>query len=468
MASLLNFGRGLVQIDWSQEYLTFEALESGTFQCTRACSYSLDNGVTWTSLSAATDTPTLNAGDRIMWKASNTPNSTDGVGTFSSTGEYNAMGNPLSMRSGDNFKGVTTMPNSTYTFYKLFQGSTKLISAENIALPCTTIRGHCYRNMFYGCSSLTTAPKLVSTAALPIYAYCCMFRGCSSLTTVPEFTVSFNTSSSNACDQMFISCASLVTISFTTTGSSMPYRGMANMFSSCTSLQSVNTILSPTTITGNSAYTEMFSSCTSLISAPRICAITDSSTEASMANMFKSCTSLVNPPIMDGLTTLKKNGCIYMFDGCSKLESAPYLPAATLNTSSYNYMFRNCSKLKYIKCLATNISASGCLYNWLSGVASGGTFVKHPEMASWPRSASGIPSSWTVLEAVDITVTYENGNSGAYIKEQGTSEILHTFIDDEVYEGELSENKIYEIYDSNDTLIDTLSTTFNRTYNYTI
>ena len=46
--------------------------------------------------------------------------------------------------------------------------------------------------------------------------------------------------------------------------------------------------------------------------------------------------------------------------------------------------------------LATDIIASSCLYNWVSGVASSGTFVKSKD-ATWSVTGnSGIPSGWTV------------------------------------------------------------------------
>jgi hypothetical protein len=49
--------------------------------------------------------------------------------------------------------------------------------------------------------------------------------------------------------------------------------------------------------------------------------------------------------------------------------------------------------------LATDISASRCLTNWVSSVSSTGTFVKSPEMTSLPTGESGIPSGWTVVDA---------------------------------------------------------------------
>lgn len=61
-------------------------------------------------------------------------------------------------------------------------------------------------------------------------------------------------------------------------------------------------------------------------------------------------------------------------------------------------MFKNCSSLNEITCMATDILASNCTTDWLSGVASTGTFHKNPEMLDWPlNSPSGIPEGWAVM-----------------------------------------------------------------------
>ena len=49
--------------------------------------------------------------------------------------------------------------------------------------------------------------------------------------------------------------------------------------------------------------------------------------------------------------------------------------------------------------LATDISASHCLYNWVSSVSSTGTFIKNAAMTSLPTGNSGIPSGWAVQDA---------------------------------------------------------------------
>lgn len=85
-----------------------------------------------------------------------------------------------------------------------------------------------------------------------------------------------------------------------------------------------------------------------------------------------------------------------MFTGCTSLTTVPELPATTLVYSCYRSMFYDCSNLNYIKMLATDISASGCLTNWVSGVSSTGTFVKNKN-ATWNvTGVDGVPSGWTI------------------------------------------------------------------------
>jgi len=114
--------------------------------------------------------------------------------------------------------------------------------------------------------------------------------------------------------------------------------------------------------------------------------------------MFYGCTSMTTPPRLPA-TTLANNCYRYMFYGCTSLTTAPELPATTLAQYCYERMFYSCTRLNYIKCLATNISAFFGLANWVSGVASNGTFVKHPD-ATWPTGVYGIPTGWAIEDAV--------------------------------------------------------------------
>ena len=114
--------------------------------------------------------------------------------------------------------------------------------------------------------------------------------------------------------------------------------------------------------------------------------------------MFWDCTSLENAPELPA-TALAQSCYVDMFWGCTSLVNAPELPATTLANYCYGSMFRGCTSLNYIKCLATDISASLYTYNWLRNVSPTGTFVKHPD-ATWTTGDNGIPTGWTVEDAV--------------------------------------------------------------------
>ena len=208
-----------------------------------------------------------------------------------------------------------------------------------------------------------------------------------------------------------------------------------NLFRNCTTLQNAENLILPATTLASSCYYFMFSYCTSLTSAPELPATTladrcyqsmflgcNSLTTAPelpattlagycYANMFSYCTSLVEAPELPA-TTLALFCYAMMFDYCISLTEAPELPATTLANYCYREMFRNCSKLNYIKMLATDISAEDCLYNWVDGVASTGTFIKNKD-ATWNEvGVSGVPEGWTrkiydgVNEVIDYSYEY--------------------------------------------------------------
>ena len=207
-----------MEYDYSMGYLTFVALESGTFtftpQNSNVISYSTDNGTTWTEGNSVN----VNSGDKVLWKGTMTPATYQGIGKFSSTAEFNAQGNAMSLLFGVNFKGQTSLTGKDWAFCSLFYNNAKIVNAENLSLPATTLEESCYDSMFYGCASLTTAPELPATT-LTDGCYNGMFRGCTSLTTAPELSA---TTLVGACYySMFNGCTSLnyIKAMFTTTPS---------------------------------------------------------------------------------------------------------------------------------------------------------------------------------------------------------------------------------------------------------
>ena len=96
-------------------------------------------------------------------------------------------------------------------------------------------------------------------------------------------------------------------------------------------------------------------------------------------------------------TTLTNNCYQEMFLYCTSLIEAPKLQSTTLANYCYYSMFNGCNKLNYIKCLAID-TGTYFTTDWVSGVSSVGTFVKHPN-TTWSTGINGIPSGWTIENA---------------------------------------------------------------------
>ncbi len=194
---------------------------------------------------------------------------------------------------------------------------------------------------------------------------------------------------------LFQNCVNLVSaenlvLSATTLADGCYYQ----MFYGCTSLTAAPSVLPATTL-ATYCYSSMFEGCTSLTAAPELPATMLA--DGCYSNMFWGCTSLTTAPALPA-TTLANNCYDGMFYGCTSLTAAPQLPTTRLADGCYYNMFRNCTNLNYIKCLATDISASNCTTSWVDGVASTGTFVK-AGATGWTTGTSGIPSGWTVQDA---------------------------------------------------------------------
>ena len=226
-------------VDYSSEYFTIESLEDGnqigiTREDRPSISISTDKQ-TWTTVTpnaAPTYFITLNAGEKVYIKGSNNQYYVDeSNGYFTSTGNFNVYGNIMSLIYADDFQNKTTLSSSD-AFGRLFYNANKLISAEHLVLPATTLTTSCYESMFRNCSSLTTAPELPATTLAPS-CYRSMFERCSQLTKAPELPA---TTLKDFCyTSMFNGCSSLTTapvLPATTLAEYCYYR----MFYDCSSL----------------------------------------------------------------------------------------------------------------------------------------------------------------------------------------------------------------------------------------
>ena len=435
---------------FADEYFTTIARENGTIsfniwksmgtEYITSMSYSTDNGNTWNTTNNINNKSehlvidvNVSEGDKVLWKGDATQTGYydeddygDAVGSFfSSTCEFDAQGNVMSLLYLDDFNKQLTLEEN-YAFLRLFndydgEKSCGIVNARNLSLPATRLTNNCYSSMFRGCTSLTTAPALPVTA-MTEYCYTSMFEGCTSLIEAPELPA---TTLVECCYQnMFAGCTNLTSapeLPATTLASSC-YDGM---FQDCTNLVNAPSVLPATTLT-DYCYSSMFAGCTSLTVAPELPATT--LVDGCYINMFYGCTSLTTAPALPA-TTLANRCYSYMFEGCTSLTTAPELPATTmvnrcywnmfagctslttapelpataLTNSCYTDMFNGCSNLNYIKAMFTTTPSGGSPYyytqNWVSGVASTGTFVKN-SAATWDvTGVDGIPTGWTVQTA---------------------------------------------------------------------
>ena len=410
--------------------LTFEAMADGVtvklhkFQTAQPSLQYRKNDGDWTTLtfvdSYYSTSISLNTGDKLSFKGDNTTltENQNGYCKFELSGNCYVYGNIMSLLDKDNFPTNKTL-SAGFTFYELFLNAPIYNHpSKTLVLPATTLAASCYADMFAGCTHLTTAPALPA-ATLAASCYKNMFRGCTGLTTAP--TLSATTLASECYRNMFDGCTALATapaLSATTLASDCYHE----MFSGCTGLTTAPNL--PATTAAENCYRYMFNDCTALATAPALPATTMAShcyyamfkgctslttapdlpatTLASYcyANMFLNCTGLTTAPTILPATTLVANCYRSMFDGCSELTTAPILPAATLQYYCYAWMFDGCTKLNNVTCLATNISADNCTNYWLHDVAATGTFTKAASMTGWTSGASGIPSGWTVKNAV--------------------------------------------------------------------
>ena len=354
---MLDVGKVLPQMNY--DWLNFEMPNGGDITLTRNGSptavvleYSLDNGGTWTEWLEVGNvrTLTLAAGVRV-WLRNQSGTST-GLST-SGANYYNFAFSDAVNAYGDTRSLLCSLPFAgvitNFCFYRLFYGCGTLVDAPDLA--AATLANYCYYEMFRGCTSLVEAQQLPA-ATLAYVCYYGMFRDCTSLVSAPQL---------------------------------------------------------PAATLANSCYYEMFRGCTSLVSAPDLPAST-------LANdcymyMFRGCTSLVSAPQLPA--AMLANNCYYgMFWDCTSLVSAPDLPASTLEQGCYMYMFYRCANIDEVTMLATDISATNCLYEWLYNVAASGTLHLDSRLTGIPSdSASGIPTGWNRVD-VDPWLNFEMPNGG--------------------------------------------------------
>lgn len=181
---------------------------------------------------------TLNNGEKLYVKNNESILSEDGNWTeFRMTGLIGAHGNINCLRNENPtlnayafkqlFNGctsLTTPPMLTsetladFCYYNMFKGCTNLRRAPE--LRAKTLKTACYQNMFEDCENMVTGPEILPATVATDYCYNTMFHGCSSLIKGPHIKITtIGTTTRQIMQNMFDSCTALNELKFDYTSS---------------------------------------------------------------------------------------------------------------------------------------------------------------------------------------------------------------------------------------------------------
>ena len=221
--------------------LTIEAITPGTIvvdmsdNLPTGMQYSKNGG----AKTAVTTSIEVAAGDKVQFYGNGT--STQAYGNYpevkiqgSGDGfQTKVYGNIMSLLDEEGFATKTELPNAEYVFYELFWGNSTLIDASELLLPAATLAYACYRQMFEGCTNLTTAPKLPATT-LAQSCYYSIFAGCTSLTNA--YVKAAYTVEKGECIDMFYHCSATGAVLHTTSDNKASWEakmGSGNTWENC-------------------------------------------------------------------------------------------------------------------------------------------------------------------------------------------------------------------------------------------
>lgn len=409
-------------VSYDSRYLTFLMVDGGSISWDGYGDlyYSINNGLSWSTLTNRTSTTHFEAGTEVLVKSDM---QVDGeIGRFEVSGTFDVYGNIMSLLYMDSYKDKTSLKDDEdgTTFESLFEDCKTLRNAENLILPATTLSPRCYYSMFDNCSNLISAPKLPAII-MEEDCYSEMFCGCSSLKKVPDLPAKYL--APGCYWGMFEDCTSIIS------GPALPATDLKDncyngMFWGCTSLVAAPSL--PSKVMDYSCYKNMFNSCTSLVNAP---ALPSMNLEASCYHgMFEGCTSITIAPELPA-TTIKKSCYSHMFSDCTSLKKAPVLPSENLMSGCYEYMFSNCSSLSYIKAMFidTNYSATS---NWVTGVSKSGVFIKNIytswDIDEYEFGNSMIPMDWECRSESYSASESEYKETGTITSSSSSSESIST------------------------------------------
>lgn len=312
------------------------------------------------------------------------------------------------------------------------EGAHYLVSAENLVLPAKTVVDNGYASMFECCENLLTPPAELPALELGEYAYWSMFMNCEAMTTVP--VIKAISASTESLGYMFRDCHELTDLSaMELPMTSYPEACCDNMFSWCEKLAKAPQM----TIEGmeNEAFYCMFYDCGLLEDISGISVTAASAAVDAFSFMFEGCGMLNMVLDLSSVADFERGACVGMYRNCSSLQSAqninfnedaelnhddpeqgaynygifegmfygcsalrtgPEMPFDTLTKYCCKDMYKNCVRLEQVYISATDIDATDCLKDWLSG-ASSFAYLHNIGGKELEYGTSGLPRNWAEI-----------------------------------------------------------------------
>ena len=224
----------------------------------------------------------------------------------------------------------------------MFKNCSKLTTLNLSSFNTAKVTG--MRDMFYGCSSLTTLTyNTTNFNTANVKNMQSMFRDCSKLGTLN--VSKFNTAKVTDMSYMFYGCSSLPSLNVSTFNTAV-VTDMQYMFYGCSALTSLNVNGNSFTAAKVTNMQYMFYGCSSLtalnVSAFNTALVTN------MRDMFASCSSLTTLTFGTNFKTNNVTDMYEMFDSCRSLTSLNLSTFVTSKVTNFTYMFYNCRSLMNI------------------------------------------------------------------------------------------------------------------------
>lgn len=187
------------------------AREAGTITRTRGTAsfeYSTDFGETWQSYSSGIP---VSAGDEVCFRSTVTAWNNSSI---CSDHKFDIAGDIASLLLGSSYPDGS-LP-SSYSFINFLTNCDKLIDASQLVLSMKSLPNgvQVYKSFFENCVNLVAGPAELSATTLSNKCYRNMFNGCTSLTSAPVIRKPTSRSGEGWYQQMFMGCSSLQEIVF--------------------------------------------------------------------------------------------------------------------------------------------------------------------------------------------------------------------------------------------------------------